>query len=88
MPAYPAPIMTMSDSEGRSGVDRIWSRGERSVSQKGRVELGGGRNCFSILVSRLIPYGYMGVVVLKASLPKVILYRNIEASCDFLMEYK
>jgi hypothetical protein len=55
------------------------------VSQKGRVELGGGRNCFSILVSRLIPCGYMGVVVLKASLPKVILYRNVEAWCDFLL---
>lgn len=50
MPAYPAPIMTMSDSEGRSGVDRIWSRGERSVSQKGRVGLGGGRNWVSILI--------------------------------------
>lgn len=50
MPAYPAPIMTMSDSEGKSGVERIWSRGERSVSQKGSVELGGGRNGLVILI--------------------------------------
>ena len=41
--------MTMSESEGRLGVVRVWSRGERSVSQKGRVGFGGGRNWFCIL---------------------------------------